>query len=218
MRTIVKGVAVICVIGASLAVPARAEACYTLTVLVSFSYDYSEVAASTNLQFDGWTCTQYVVSEVKAKVTLETPSEILPEEYELGYWQALATTSDSYGEHGWGWYTASGHGEIKVDWPFSETVPTDTDYDWLAVPGPPSIELDGPTSVAQYGGATVTASVDPWYWAQHIDWQGCTPVSGYPSTPACSVDTNSVGQKTITASIGEGTWEIASDSWYVQVQ
>jgi hypothetical protein len=156
MRTIAKSVAVVCVIGASLAMPGRADACYTQTVLVSLSNDYSEVVASTNLQFDGWTCSQYIVSEVKAFVTLETPSGSLPEEYEVGYWQALATVSASYGEHGWGWYSASGYGEIKVDSPFSGTVPTDTDYDWAAVPGPPYIQLDGPTSVGQYGEAIVT--------------------------------------------------------------
>lgn len=219
MRTIPRGVAVMCVLAAWLAMPARADACISQTVMISFLYDYSEIVASTNAQVDPytWPC-DWWDQDMYAHVTVETPYTTLDKVSEWGQWEATATTTVPYDEHGWGWYTAEGYATIIVTSP-QAGMPEDTgkDYDYHAVPAPTLEFTGGPTEpVPQHStGVMVTISVDPWYWAQHVDFQGCTP-TGNPYL--CEVDTGSVGQKTITAKIDDGPAQGVSDQWLVEVE
>lgn len=220
MQRVHRGVAVICVLSGWLVMPARAEACVSVTVSASWSSTTHSVEASTNVQLNQSSYPCDIIQQVDtfAYVWLQTPSTTL-DDYDWGEWQAMATISISPTNYagGWGEYYAWGRGRINYIDPFSQ-LPGEfwTDMHYASsVPYIPSpyMELDGPTSVARYGGAIVTASVDPWQASAFVQWQGCTPASGYPSVPSCSVNTDQLGVKTVTATIQNGPTE----QWFVEV-
>jgi hypothetical protein len=219
MRTIRRGMVALLVTVGWLVIPANADAYGNCVAMTTHVYrdgglEGLNVVATAEAQFVWMGDTQCDISMYDTWIELELVLDMpggSDSDYGYAAYYDVATATASGTIDSSGWYIATQWVDVYGECRYGcQYVTSDVDQDSFAVPTP-TMQLDGPVNPQLYDSYWISASVDPWYLAEAIQWQGCTPDEQNHSN--CLFTANSLGQNVVTASI----WGYVIEQWTMNV-